>query len=158
MRLPIVLREATPEDIPTLLRLVHTGFAEYRGRLDPPSGAETETADSLSKALRLGSAAVACLDTEIVGCVFYSPEEEHLYIGRLAVLPAFRRFGIGETLMRYAEKRAQTLGFRRVQIGVRIALPHLHAYYERLGYNRVRDEAHPGYAKPTFIVMEKEIA
>ena len=59
--------------------------------------------------------------------------------------------------MSFAEERARDLGFRRIQIGVRIALPHLHAYYEGLGYSRVRDEAHPGYAKPTFIVMEKEM-
>ena len=152
----IVLREATTADIPTLLALVHTAFAEYQGQLDPPSGAHNETAETLSEALHSGSAGVACLDSEIVGCVFYSPKDQYLYIGRLSVLPASRRFGVGKGLMRYAEQRARDLGFRRVQIGVRIALPHLHAYYESLGYTRVRDEAHRGYARPTYIVMEKE--
>jgi iron complex transport system substrate-binding protein len=151
----ILLREATAADIPTLLRLIHTAFAEYEGQLDPPSGAHAETLESLSNALHFGSAALASVDGEIGGCVFYSPKDGHVYIGRLAVLPAFRRFGVGKSLMRYAEQRAGELGFRRVQIGVRLALPHLHAYYENLGYVRVRDETHPGYKKPTYTVMEK---
>jgi GNAT superfamily N-acetyltransferase len=105
----------------------------------------------------VGSAAAACLDDEIVGCVFYSPKDQYLYIGRLSVLPAFRRFGVGKALMRYAERRARNLGFRRVQIGVRLALPHLHRYYENLGYTSVRDESHPGYTTSTYTVMEKEM-
>lgn len=49
------------------------------------------------------------------------------------------------------------LGAQRVQIGVRIALPHLQAYYERLGYRVVRYETHEGYTEPTPVVMEKQI-
>jgi predicted N-acetyltransferase YhbS len=154
----IVICEATTADIPVLLELVHTAFAEYEGRLDPPSGAHKETDASLRLALQTGSVALAFVDGEAAGCVFYSPEEGYLYIGRLSVRPALRRFGIGTALMKYAERRARELGFQRTQIGVRIALVRLHAYYERLGYRVVRYEAHPGYAAPTSIVMEKEIS
>jgi GNAT superfamily N-acetyltransferase len=153
----ILLREATAADIPTLLWLIHNAFAEYEGQLDPPSGAHNETAETLSNALHSGSAALASINGEIAGCVFYYPKDEYVYIGRLAVLPAFRRFGVGRRLMKYAEQRAGDVGFRRVQIGVRLALPHLHAYYEGLGYSRVRDESHPGYERPTYTVMEKQI-
>jgi GNAT superfamily N-acetyltransferase len=153
----VELREAASSDIPTLLRLIQTAFAEYEGQLDPPSGAHSETEESLSNALHFGSAALASVESEIVGCVFYSPKDHHVYIGRLSVLPAFRRFGVGKSLMTYVERRAADLGFRRVQIGVRIALPQLHAYYKSLGYARVRDENHPGYEQPTYTVMEKEI-
>src|SRR5262249_32844492 len=140
----VELREATSTDIPTLLRLVQTAFAEYEGQLDPPSGAHQETEESLRNALHLGSAGLASFNGEIAGCVFYSPKDGHVYIGRLSVLPAFRRFGVGKSLMTFVEHRAADLGFQRVQIGVRIALPHLHAYYKSLGYARVRDETHPG--------------
>ncbi len=153
----IELREATSVDIPMLLRLINDAFAEYKGHLDPPSGAHNETAETLNHALHSGSAALASIDGESAGCVFYTPKDGYVYIGRLAVLPAFRRFGVGTSLMKYAEQRAGDVGFRRVQIGVRLALPHLHAYYEKLGYSRVRDETHPGYERPTYTVMEKQI-
>src|SRR5262245_16472986 len=113
----IELREATSVDIPMLLRLIHHAFAEYEGQLDPPSGAHKETAETLSNALHSGFAALASIDSESAGCVFYSPRDGYIYIGRLAVLPAFRRFGVGKSLMRYAEQRAGDFGFRRVQIG-----------------------------------------
>jgi len=152
-----VLREATDADIPALLTVVRDAFAEYRDRLDPPSGAHKETAESLRTNLQTGSAVAACVDNAIVGCVFYSPRDKYLYVGRLSVLPAFRRSGIGKALMVYAEQRAADFGFQRVQIGVRIALPQLRAYYEGLGYVYVRHQTHPGYSTPTSVVMEKHI-
>jgi hypothetical protein len=33
----VVLREALPDESPTLLRLMHAAFEEYSGVLDPPS-------------------------------------------------------------------------------------------------------------------------
>ena len=40
---------------------------------------------------------------------------------------------------------------------MRIALPYLQAYYERLGYRVVRYETHKGYTEPTSVVMEKQV-
>ena len=69
----------------------------------------------------------------------------------------FRSYGVGQALTEYVERRARALGIPRVQLGVRTALPHLQAYYERLGYHVVRYEAHEGYAVPTYVVMEKPV-
>jgi len=153
-----VLREATAVDIPTLVTLVHTAFEDYRGRLEPPSGAHSETAETLRQALQTGWAALALIHDEAVGCVFYQQEDEHMYLGRLSVLQPFRRSGVGQALTEYVEQRARALGLPRVQLGVRTALPHLQAYYERLGYHVVRYEAHEGYTVPTYVVMEKQVA
>ena len=154
----MVLREATAADVPTLVRLIHAAFAEYRGRLDPPSGAHRETAASLGAYLQTGHAVIALVDGEPVGCVCYHRGGEHVYLGRLSVLPAFRQCGVGSALTGYVEQRAQALGVSRVQLGVRVALPHLQAYYARQGYHVVRYEAHEGYAAPTSVVMEKHLA
>jgi ribosomal protein S18 acetylase RimI-like enzyme len=153
----IVLREATAADIPTLVTLVHTAFEDYRGRLDPPSGAHNETAETFRRALQTSYAALALVNDEAVGCVFYHQEGEHIYLGRLSVLRPFRRHGVGQVLTEYVEQRARELGLPRVQLGVRTALPHLQAYYERLGYHVVRYESHAGYTVPTSMVMEKPL-
>jgi len=47
-----VLREATEADAGTLLALVRAAFEEFRGRLDPPSGAHAETLESVYAAVR----------------------------------------------------------------------------------------------------------
>lgn len=153
----IVLQEATTVDIPTLVTLVHAAFEEYRGQLEPPSGAHNETPETFRQALQTGYAALALVNDEAVGCVFYHQEGEHLYLGRLSVLRPFRRYGVGQALTEYVEQRARALGLPRVQLGVRTALPHLQAYYARLGYRVVRYEAHQGYTAPTYVVMEKQV-
>ena len=154
---PMVLREATAADIATLVTLVHTAFEEYRGRLDPPSGAHKETPETLRQALERGGAALALVNDQAVGCIFYHQEGEHMYLGRLSVLRPFRRHGVGQALTEYVERCSRALGIPRVQLGVRLALPQLQAYYERLGYRVVRYEAHKGYTAPTSVVMEKDL-
>jgi N-acetylglutamate synthase-like GNAT family acetyltransferase len=153
----MVLREATYDDIPTLVTLIHTAFEEYRGRLEPPSGAHRETAQSIGIYLQQGCAVLALLNDRAVGCVCYHQEGEHVYFGRLSVLPAFRQHGVGLALVTYVEQQAKALGAQRVQLGMRIALPYLQAYYERLGYRVVRYETHKGYTEPTSVVMEKQL-
>jgi len=151
------LREATTADLPTLLALVHGAFAEYRGWLDPPSGAHDETLESLGRALETGGALLASVDGQPAGCVFYEREDDHVYLGRLSVLAAHRSRGLGGTLTDGVERLALAMGVPRVELGVRTALPALRAYYERRGYRVVRHEAHAGYASPTFVVMQKEL-
>ena len=153
----ITLREATTTDVPTLLALVHAAFAQYRDRLDPPSGAHRETEATLGAALHAGGALLACVDGQPIGCVFYHRETEHVYVGRLSVLPAFRGRGVGPALTDDVERRARAMGVPRVQLGVRTALPRLRAYYERCGYRVVREERHAGYETPTYVVMEKDL-
>jgi ribosomal protein S18 acetylase RimI-like enzyme len=151
------LREAIAADLPTLLALVHGAFEEYRGRLDPPSGALAETLESLGHALRTGGALLASVDGQPAGCVFYNRERDHVYLGRLSVLAAHRSRGLGGALTDGVERLALAMGVPRVKLGVRTALPALRAYYERRGYLVIRLEAHAGYSTPTSVVMQKEL-
>ena len=151
------LREATAADLPTLLTLVHVAFEEYRGRLDPPSGAHAETLESLGRALHTGGALLASVDGEPAGCVFYHRERDHVYLGRLSVLTAYRSRGLAGALTDGVERLAVAMGVPRVELGVRTALPALRAYYERRGYRVIRLEAHTGYTAPTSVVMQKEL-
>ena len=153
----MVLRAATYDDIPTLVTLIHAAFEEYRGRLEPPSGAHRETAQSIGTYLQQGRAVLALLNDQAGGCVCYHQEGAHVNFGRLSVLPAFRQHGVGLALVTYVEQQARALGAQRVQLGVRIALPHLQVYYERLGYCVVGYETHEGYTASTSVVMEKQV-
>jgi GNAT superfamily N-acetyltransferase len=149
------LREATDADVPTMAGLIHAAFHEYAGVLDPPSGAHKETAERLREKLAGERAVLVLLGELPVGCVFYADQGEHMYFGRLAVLPEYRNRGISAVLIAYVEQRARELGLPRVQLGVRVALPHLRARYERLGYRVIEERRHDGYTEPTYVMMEK---
>jgi ribosomal protein S18 acetylase RimI-like enzyme len=154
---PIQFRQANENEVPLLLAILHAAFEEYRGRLDPPSGVHAETMESVQAKLKTAKAVIAYVGNEAAGCVFYERESNHIYLGRLSVLPQFRKLGIGRVLINYVEAQAVNLGVPRVQLGVRIALPRLKAYYEKLGYRIVSYEKHPGYTQPTYVTMEKNL-
>jgi predicted N-acetyltransferase YhbS len=154
---PIQLRQAQSGDAPLLLATLHAAFEEYRERLDPPSGVHAETIESVQSKLKTAKAVIAFVENEAAGCVFYQQENTHLYLGRLSVLPQYRKLGIGRALIEYIEAQATNLKVPRVQLRVRIAFPHLKIYYEQLGYRIVSYETHPGYTQPTYVTMEKDI-
>jgi ribosomal protein S18 acetylase RimI-like enzyme len=153
----VVLREAGADDLLAALAVLHAAFEEYRAWLDPPSGVHRETVESLRAYLARGHLTLALLQSEIVGCVLYHAEEDHVYFGRLSVLPAARNRGIARTLVDHVEARTCDLGLPRVRLSVRIALPHNRAYYERIGYRFVEARTHTGYSEPTYVVLEKAL-
>lgn len=152
------LREVGADEAPTVSRLIRAAFAEYEGQIHPPSGAHGETQERVMKKMESGRSALALLGGEPVGCVVYEPNDGYVYLGRLAVLPSHRRHGIGEALVRFVEERARALGSPRVQLGVRVALPHIQAWYESQGYVIVEEKYHPGFDEPTYYMMEKELS
>ena len=153
----VTLREATEADVAALVALLIAAFEEYRGRLDPPSGAHKESEEQLRQTLHSAHAVLAHVGCELVGCVFYAPMSNSVDLFRLAVLPAYRRRGIGRALIEYVERRALALGSPCVQLGVRVALPANRAYYERMGYRFLEARAHTGYAEPTYVILEKQL-
>jgi ribosomal protein S18 acetylase RimI-like enzyme len=152
------LREASAADAETLATLLRDAFEEYRGQLDPPSGAHEETAAGVRERLAYARAVLALIDEAPAGCVFYELPEEYAYLSRLAVLPAYRRRGLARGLIDYVEGRAREVGRTHIRLGVRIVLHRQRAYYERLGYRAIHALTHAGYAEPTYLMMEKRLA
>lgn len=153
----LTLRDATSDDIATLTTLIQTAFEEYHGKLDPPSGAHAEDPEHIREKMAKGGAVIATLNGEQAGCVLFYPLDGYLYLGRLAVLPAYRREGVGQALVAAVEQKAAGMGLPGVQLGVRMALPRNRAFFERLGYQVVAYGHHPGYSEPTFMTLEKRI-
>jgi ribosomal protein S18 acetylase RimI-like enzyme len=151
----IVLREASDDDIATIVAITRVAFDEYTSWLNPPSGAPNETPEKVRAKLVTGSGVLALIGDRVVGSVYYRAEAEHVYLGRLAVLPEYRGRGVGAALVAEVERRAREMGIARVRLGVRVALPHLRARYERLGYQVYEERTHEGFAEPTYLMMEK---
>ena len=81
----MVLREATHDDIATLVALIHTAFEEYRGRLEPPSGRIGKRPRVSVTICNRAVPSLAWLKGQVVGCVCYHQEGQHVYFGRLSV-------------------------------------------------------------------------
>jgi predicted N-acetyltransferase YhbS len=153
----IEIRQASSADLPAVVDVIHAAFDEYRGRLDPPSSAHHKTVESAREELRDGGAFVAVDGSELVGCVFYHPYPDHIYLDRLAVLPAQRGRGLARRLISAVEQRALAAAIPLVRLSVRLALADNRAYYERQGYQLWRFGTHAGYAAPTYVTLQKRI-
>ncbi len=155
---PIILTSAVASDVPLLLSLVHAAFEEYRLLLNPPSGAHRETLETISKKLVDGGAYIAWMGETALGCVLIEPDGDALYLGRLAVLPEYRRLGVAHLLIEAVENQARVSGLNRVTLSVRVQLPRNRAFFERLGYQFVAYNYHDGHTEPTFQTLEKHLS
>jgi ribosomal protein S18 acetylase RimI-like enzyme len=152
----IELRRAQLADAALVLRLIHEGFASLKGRIVPESGAFAETVESVGRALAQGGA-LASIGGAPAGCVLFRREADALYLGRLAVLPEFRRRGVAAALVQFVETQARRQGLARLTLGVRLALADNRRLFGALGFVETALLAHDGHAEPTQARMEKRL-
>lgn len=156
--MPLTLRAAGDADVPVITATIRAAFEEYRGVLNPPSGSHNESEASVAGKLHKGGGIIAYIDDVLAGVVLYYPEDDgSLYLGRLAVLPGFRRAGVAKALVNEVEAQAKQGGYPRISLAVRVQLTSNRQFFERMGYQVVRYDRHPGFTEPTFMHLEKVV-
>ncbi|PQZ49054.1 N-acetyltransferase [Ochrobactrum sp. MYb15] len=140
-----------------LLRLIQESFAYMDGVIDPPSSAQQLTADNLREKAKDETGFAAFIGDELAGCVFIKEKDDHFYLGKFAVAPGFEGQGIGRKLVDRAEQQAVARGKPVMELQTRIELTRNHAVFEKLGYRKMAETAHPGFTRTTSITMRKEI-
>jgi predicted N-acetyltransferase YhbS len=153
----ITLRLAMREDAADIVPVIRRAFAQYDGKLVPPSGALHETEATVAARIDTERCIVAFDGASPIACIFYKRVGDQLYFGRLAVLPDCRGEGLAQRLVAEVEAAARTAGLAAVTLGVRIALPGNVAMFAALGYREIGREAHSGFSEPTSITMEKRL-
>jgi predicted N-acetyltransferase YhbS len=138
--------------VAALLALTHGAFRDLP--IDPPSSVLQETEADFAARLRTDTCLVVEADGALIGSVFCTPEEDALYIGRLAVRADFRRRGIANALVKAAKAEARRIGAKRMTLGCRIALAGNLALFRRHGFVVVAETCHAGFTTPTSYDME----
>jgi ribosomal protein S18 acetylase RimI-like enzyme len=151
------VRAAEAAEAAAIAEVIRSAFSEYRGALDPPSGAHAVDATAVRGLLDRGGILVCEAEGRIVACVVHQRHPDHVYLGRLSVLPAYRGRGLAARLVGEVEALAAAAGRPRVRLGVRLALPQNREFFERLGYRQVGLDSHAGKTVPTFAWLEKPI-
>ena len=89
----------------------------------------------------------------VATCRLYPEDDSHMMLGRIVVLPEYRRQGIGTLVVRVAEAWAKELGFETVVVESRDnKIP----FYEQMGYSPDFDQKIEGETF-TCYRMEKRI-
>jgi predicted N-acetyltransferase YhbS len=154
----LVLRAATAVDAAAIAATIAASFEQYRGRLQPESGAFRETAEGIAAELaRESGAIVAERNGRILGCVMVKLIDDDLYFGRLSVVPEARGQGIARRLVEAVEDEARRRELAGVRLGVRIVLVENQRLFSSMGYVEIGREAHEGFDHPTSINMRKAL-
>ncbi len=147
----------TPADCRTVAALIRRAFSAQPVPTDPPPSALRETAATVAAHLAAGGGAVACTGQRIVGSVMWEPKDDGLYLERLAVAPAWRGRGIARALVAATEAAARRAGVPRLHLGTRLVLTGNRRLFAACGFVEIARHAHPGYAAPTWVEMEKRL-
>ena len=153
----VQLRAATRGDIPAILAVTRAAYADYTGRLNPPSSALREEPEAVARYFERGGVIVAEADGEVVGAVRYEPRDTYVYLERLAVHPAWRGRGIARRLVVAVEEWTVLLGLDEVWLGVRRELPENRDLYLHLGYVEAGYLPFTYDPRYTFLQMKKRL-
>jgi predicted N-acetyltransferase YhbS len=151
---PCALQAADAEAVAALIRLA---FATLPAPVDPPPSALLETADSVAAGLAAGGGSLVRAGDVIVGAVLWDRRNGGLYLGRLSVHPQWRGRGIARRLVATAEQAARDAGLPRLHLSTRLAMTGNRALFAACGFVELSLHAHPGYAAPTYVSLEKRL-
>lgn len=146
------------EDAADMLALLLASFAQYRGKMKPQQSVFRETIDSLHRRITNGTLLLARADNdEIVGCLVCDSLSDVLYLGRLAVHPAYRKQGIARRLILAGEEIAIEQGYKQTLCEIRIVLEGNIRLFQSLGYQITAAKAHDGFDEPTYYQLTKRL-
>ncbi len=113
------------------------------------------SATDVSAHLQTGGGAVVAADGRLVGSALWRETDGGLYLSRVAVAPFWRGRGIARVLISAAEVAARRMNLPRVHLSTRLVLTANRRLFAACGFVETVQHAHPGYAEPTFVDMEK---
>ena len=148
----VASRFADMSRVDELHALVHGVFGALP--IDPPSSVLKETVADFAVRLASETCFVIEADGALIASIFCKHDGDALYVGRLAVAPAWRRQGLAGVLVEAVKAEARRRGLARLTLGARIALPGNVALFRRHGFTVVRATCHPGFTQPTSYDME----
>lgn len=151
------VRAMRPDDAAAVAGLIRAAFAAQSVATDPPPSALRETAQSVGASLAAGGGAVVQAGEALVGSVLWQEKAGGLYLGRLSVAPGWRGRGVARALVAAAEAAGRALALPRLHLSTRLVLADNRRLFAACGFHETTRHAHPGYAAPTFVDMEKPL-
>ncbi|MBV0910835.1 GNAT family N-acetyltransferase [Anianabacter salinae] len=153
----ILARLRSGTDWTGTLALLHEAFAYMEGRIDPPSSLHRLGPGDLDRQAEAGEVWIIGAVDAPEACMVLTPQEDALYLGKLAVARHRRGCGLARRLVDHAAGRAQVLGLPRLRLQARIELVENHVTFARLGFAETARTAHPGFDRPTSLTMERPV-
>ena len=93
---------------------------------------------------------VATLEGRLVGLIVLWPEDDHLYIDNIAVLPEAQGTGVGSALLGFADQEAQRAALSEIRLYTNAKMTENIQYYPRKGFRETHRATDAGYQRVYF--------
>ncbi|MBT8208900.1 MAG: GNAT family N-acetyltransferase [Eudoraea sp.] len=94
------------------------------------------------------------MDPEYESVSWLSPNENNLYVHRLAITPAYQGKGFAQRLMSFAESHARNLHYTSIRLDTFSQNKRNQAFYEQRGYTRLEEVYFPMQSDLPFYCYE----
>ncbi|WP_339644057.1 GNAT family N-acetyltransferase [Jannaschia helgolandensis] len=147
-----MIRKASVSDAPAIRDCTNQAYARYIpviGRKPAPMVADFKAQ------IAAGSVYVATgADGDFQGFIVFFPEDQHILLENVAVLPSVAGQGIGKTLIHFCEDEGRRRGFEIVRLYTNEKMTENLLIYPRLGYDKVARRTEEGFHR---IYYEKRL-
>lgn len=151
----VVVRPASPDDIPILKNIQSLSFREYQSllHLQQPPAALTETEADIAQALEQNAVFLAIYNQmKTIGAIrVRALTDDVAYISRFSVLPNWQKYGAGSQLMDQAVAWCREHGMKAVALHTAVKLIPLARFYHGAGFYVHEVDASKGYRRGLFI-------
>lgn len=134
-----------------VLALIHRAFLPMEGRIDPPSS--IRHFDLAIIADHAARHELAVLGGPPVAAMIIQPQDDTLYLGKIAVERTARRKGHARKLIEFGAETARSMNLPSLTLKSRIELVENHATFRALGFVETCRTSHAGFEKPTSITF-----
>ena len=149
------MRPLRPEDCDGVAALIRSAFASLATDVDPPPSALRVRGEDIAAHLAAGGSGV--IAGQVRACLLWTRRDSALHVSRLAVAVECRGRGLALAMLGLAEDEAGRLGLTRLTLSTRLALESNRRLFARAGFVEGARHAHPGFAQPTYIDMERTL-
>jgi len=149
------IRAEAGYDWGAVLALVQDAFAYMDGVINPPSSMHRLTIADI--ATQAEKHEIWVIGAPPKACMFLTPKDDWLYLGKLAVAADQRGKGLARQMVAAAMQRATELGLQGVELQTRIELLANQAAFRALGFTESARTAHPGFDRPTSLTFRKRL-
>jgi predicted GNAT family N-acyltransferase len=153
----VELAPASFKDWRGLMALLQDAFAYMDGRIDPPSSLHALTEADLQAKASVEHLILAHEHERLLGCAFAAVRDGSVYVGKVAVSAEVRGQGIARQMLEVAVSIALKTGRPCLELQTRVELIENHQAFAALGFKKVSESAHAGYARATSITMQRQV-
>ncbi len=138
------LRPANAGDAAALTKLVDDAYRGYVSRIGRKPGPMTE---NYADVIRHSDASAVESDGELVAAIVLSTGEEGFRVENVAVHPSRQGEGIGQALLRFAEREARRAGHDSLYLYTHEKMTENQALYARIGYIEYKRQQEDGFSR-----------